>query len=242
MDDTVYEMKKPYALMGEILKNVDRDIVFNMCQYGKKNAVEWGAEVGAHSWRTTTDIISGRRYLGIGLLNAKYYEYAGPGHWNDPDYILIGTVGEAYKPGQPPEKSKLTPSEQYQYMSMWSLMAAPLFFAGDMTRMDDFTMNVLCNSEVIDVNQDSLGKQAKIVDHTDDYFVMVKDLVDGSKAVGLFNNSEFESDLSVSWETLGLKGKHKIRDIWRQKDIGVFDNAYEAKIPRHGVSLVRIYP
>ena len=63
-------------------------------------------------------------------------------------------------------KTPLTPNEQYSYMSMWCLMASPLIFSGDMARLDPFTLNVLCNAEVIDVDQDALGRQARIVRKT----------------------------------------------------------------------------
>jgi len=73
---------------------------------------------------------------------------------------------------------------------MWSLMAAPLFFAGDMNQLDEFTLNVLCNAEVIGVDQDPLGWQARVIRHNDSEFVLAKPLEDGSVAVGLFNLGE----------------------------------------------------
>ena len=79
------------------------------------------------------------------------------------------------------------------YMSMWSLMAAPLIFSGDMAKFDPFTLNVLCNHEVIEVNQDPLGKQAKIIRKSDTEFVLAKEMEDGSIAVGLFNLQDEEA-------------------------------------------------
>jgi alpha-galactosidase len=132
----------------------------------------------------------------------------------------------------------LTPNEQYSYMSMWCLMAAPLIFSGDMSKLDAFTLNVLCNSEVIAVDQDSLGKQARIVKQTRDEFILVKDMENGSKAVGIFNLGLTPRKLSVSWSDLALSGKLCVRDLWRQKDIGKFANAFEVEVPRHGVALL----
>ena len=74
------------------------------------------------------------------------------------------------------KKTTLTPNEQYSYMSLWSLMAAPLIFSGDMATLDAFTLNVLCNAEVIEVDQDPLGKQAKILRQTSDEFLLVTEL------------------------------------------------------------------
>ncbi|OHB63760.1 MAG: hypothetical protein A2Y76_05990 [Planctomycetes bacterium RBG_13_60_9] len=178
----------------------------------------------------------------IGLSNARHYEYAGPGHWNDPDYILIGYVGNARDQKKPGEPTKLTPNEQYSYMSMWCLMAAPLFFSGDMRFLDDFTLNVLCNAEVIDVDQDPLGKQAKPLVQDDQNLIMAKPLADGSIAVGLFNLAEMPREISVDWSLLGLQGKHRIRDLWRQKDLGTFESRFSTTLPRHGVTMIRLYP
>ena len=117
-------------------------------------------------WRTTGDLGSARDaklpgFYSIGFSNARHWQFARPGAWNDPDYILIGWIGT--NRGKDFKRTNLTPDEQYSYMSFWSLMAAPLVFSGDMTRLDDFTLNVLCNAEVIGVDQDPLGRQARMV-------------------------------------------------------------------------------
>jgi alpha-galactosidase len=140
------------------------------------------------------------------------------------------------------QKTSLTPNEQYSYMSMWSLMAAPLIFSGDMAKLDAFTLNVLCNSEVIGVDHDPLGRQARILRQTRNEFVLVKDLDDGSKAVGLFNLEQHPAKLAVTWSELGLGGNPRVRDLWRQKDLGKFAKEYQAEVPRHGVALVRVLP
>jgi alpha-galactosidase len=109
-----------------------------------------------------------------------------------------------------------------------------------MTKLDAFTLNVLCNAEVIAVDQDPLGHQARILRQTDSQYVLVRDLVDGSKAVGLFNLGEKPAKLAVSWAELGISGKQHIRDVWRQKDLGKFNQEFQAEVPRHGVSMVRL--
>ena len=164
-----------------------------------------------------------------------------PGQWNDPDYILIGWVGSAFdqSEGTP---TTLTANEQYSYMSMWSLMAAPLIFSGDMAKLDEFTLNVLCNAEVIDIDQDALGKQARIVTQDDDTLVLAKPLEDGSLAVGLFNLDDLPQTIRTSWQELGLTGPCRLRDVWRQVDIGTVDEKFEAVVPRHGVTLIRCWP
>ncbi|MCE5187206.1 MAG: NPCBM/NEW2 domain-containing protein [Planctomycetaceae bacterium] len=238
LDKSRYEYMKPYALMGEILKNLDRDIVYNLCQYGMDSVWEWGAAVQGQSWRTMGDV-GFMSFLDAGLRNSQYAAYAGPGHWNDPDYILIGWVGDARKMGEGAPVN-LTPNQQYQYMSMWSLMAAPLFFSGDMARMDDFTLNVLCNPEVIAVNQDILGRQAGIPIQTEDYFVMIKPLSDGSAAIGIFNKAPVELAIEVTWKQLDLKGRQSVRDLWRQRELGLHKTGYTMTLPAHGVEMLRL--
>jgi alpha-galactosidase len=244
---TLEENMAPYRKMGGILKSQPRDIVMNLCQYGLEDVWKWGAEVGGQSWRTTGDLglekdteLPG--FYSIGFKNAEHWEYAGPGRWNDPDYLLIGVVGDAHawQSGKQPERVKLTAHEQYSYMSMWALMASPLFFGGDMARLDDFTLSVLCNAEVIGVNQDLLGKQAWIVRKTKEEFVLAKPLADGSLAVGLFNLTRVERPMAASWQELKLDGNRKARDLWRQKDEAASNNELRRPVPAHGVALVRL--
>jgi len=240
---TVADLKRPYELMWGELRKQDRDIVLNLCQYGKGEVWKWGAEVG-HSWRTTDDLgwLGGALSKGIfavGLFNVTLADYAGPGHWNDPDYLLIGRVGDARKMGEG-RPTTLTPDEQYTHMSMWALMAAPLIFSGDMERLDPFTLGILCNHEVIDVDQDPLGRQARVARQDADLLILVKELEDGSKAVGLFNLGVAPATIRVDAAQLGMAGPMAVRDLWRQKDLGRFDRGYESAVRPHGVTLVRV--
>jgi alpha-galactosidase len=239
------QLKKPYILMGKVLTGLDRDIVYNMCQYGMGNVWEWGSEVGGNSWRSTGDVgaIANTDLPGFyagGLDNAAHDKYAGPGGWNDPDYILIGTVGDPKDFTAPEHKSELTAEEQYSYMSMWSLMASPLFFTGDMAKLDKQTLNVLCNAEVLDVDQDALGKQGKVVRHTEEEFILAKPLEDGSTAVGLFNLSKVARTITIPWSELGSKETMKVRDLWRQQDLGKFSDSFKIEVPSHGVAMLRV--
>lgn len=236
-------LRKPYQQMWDELQKLNRDIVFNLCQYGMGDVWTWGGKVG-HCWRTTGDLglERGARLPGfyrIGLSNARHWEYARPGAWNDPDYILIGWVGDAHGMGVG-KQTTLTPNEQYSYMSLWSLMAAPLIFSGDMAKLDAFTLNVLCNHEVIEVDQDPLGRQARIIRQSRGDLVLCKELEDGSRAVGIFNLGERPAKLSVTWAELGLAGRQRARDLWRQKNLGTFSNRFETEVPRHGVTLIKL--
>lgn len=234
--------KKPYLLMGSILKQQNRDIVLNLCQYGMGDVWKWGAEVGGQSWRTAGDLgFELDRVFEVALKNAEHRAYSRPGSWNDPDYIQIGYIGDARSGGEP-KPCPITPSEQYAFMSLWCLMASPLFYSGDMNRLDAFTLNILCNPEVIEVNQDALGQCAKVLPLGDETFAMVKDMEDGSKAVGLFNRGELATDLTVPWSDLKLAAPERVRDLWRQKDLAGADAKLSARIPRHGGVMLRLWP
>lgn len=239
-DTSLDALKKPYQLMGDLLKQQQRDILLNLCQYGMGNVWEWGAEVGGQSWRTSGDLgFELNNLFNVALKNVEHRAWSRPGSWNDPDYIQIGYIGNA-RSGGLPVPCPLTPTEQYSFMSLWCLMASPIFYSGDMTQLDEFTLNVLCNPEVIEVNQDPLGQCARVVELDENTFIMVKDLADGTKAVGLCNRGEMETSVTARWSDLGIKSKPRVRDLWRQKDLGRFATEFRATVPRHGVVLVRV--
>ncbi|HEY6952257.1 MAG TPA: NPCBM/NEW2 domain-containing protein, partial [Bacteroidota bacterium] len=232
---TLADFKKPYTVMRAALNKVQRDIVFSLCQYGMGNVWEWGGEVGGNCWRTTGDISdSWGSMAGIGFSQAGHENYAKPGNWNDPDMLVVGLVG--WGPDLHP--TNLKPNEQYTHISLWCLLSAPLLIGCDLSRIDDFTMNLLTNDEVIAVNQDPLGKQAGRVSKDGGREVWAKEMEDGSRAVGLFFVGEDTKDpvkgfpwdekgsdtISVRASDVGIKGKFSVRDLWREKDLGVFED------------------
>ncbi len=237
---TLEAYKYPYRKMGDILKSLDRDIVFNLCQYGMGDVWKWGGEVGGNSWRTGDDLgFELNRIFDIAIKNTKYRQYSKPGEWNDPDYIQIGWIGNAHKMGAP-ELTKMPASLQYAYMSLWSLIASPLIYSGDMSKLDKFTLNVLCNPEVIEVDQDILGECGFVIEKPEKCFLMVKNLADGSKAVGLFNRGKDVAEVEVDWGELKISGKHGVRDLWHQKFVGSYKQKYKARVPAEGVVMVKI--
>ncbi len=234
------DLKRPYALMREKLNNISRDIVYSLCQYGWGDVWKWGAEVGGNCWRTTGDIRdSWGSMAGIGFKQAELYSYAGPGHWNDPDMLVVGNVG--WGPNLHP--SKLTPDEQYTHISLWCLLSAPLLIGCPIEQMDEFTYSLLTNDEVLDVNQDPSGKQARRVAQAGNTEVWAKPMEDGSIAIGLFNRYAWgNKKVTLYWKDLAINGKCRVRDLWRQKDLGVFEKSFVADVPAHGVVLVRVIP
>lgn len=233
------DFMRPYAIMRAALDEQPRDILFSLCQYGMGNVWEWCDQVGGNSCRTTGDIVDTWGSMsGIGFKQAGHEKFAGPGHFNDPDMLVVGKVG--WGPSLHP--TRLTPNEQYTHISLWCLLSAPLLIGCDMTQMDAFTLSLLSNDEVLDVDQDPLGKQAARVAVNGSLEVWAKELEDGSHAVGLFNRGESEAKVAVKWAALGLKGKHAVRDLWRQKNLGKFAESFSAPVPRHGVVLIKVQP
>ncbi|HEX3009087.1 MAG TPA: glycoside hydrolase family 27 protein, partial [Bacteroidales bacterium] len=236
-DNSLPELKKPYITMQKALASIDRDIVYSLCQYGMGKVWEWGAEVNGNLWRTTGDITDTWESLStIGFSQTENAPYVKPGNWNDPDMLIVGWVG--WGPNLHP--TRLTVNEQYTHISLWSLLSAPLLIGCDLTRLDDFTLNLLTNDEVIAINQDPLGKQATPKVKKDNIQVWVKDLEDGSKAVGIFNLGEKREKVSVLFSDLGLNQKQAVRDVWRQRDLGEQDKSFDANIGPHGVVLIKL--
>lgn len=138
--------------------------------------------------------------------------------------------------------TRLTADEQYTHISLWALLSAPLLIGCDMAQLDDFTISLLTNNEVIEVNQDPLGKQGTVVAEKASVVIYAKPMEDGSMAIGLFNRSERYEKATVTWKQLGIRGEQKIRDLWRQQDIATSNKDFTTDIAPHGVRLIKIYP
>ena len=233
---TVMEARAPYQLMGKALQEANRDIVYSICQYGRQEVWKWGSEVGGNCWRTTGDIRDNWESIArIGFGQAGLESFAGPGHWNDPDMLVVGYVGWS-KNLRP---TYLSPNEQYTHITLWSMLSAPLLIGCDLTRLDDFTFGLLSNAEVIAVNQDQLGKQASRVLKEGNIQVWTKPLFDGSLAVAVFNLGEEPLNYLLSLESLGLNGKCTLRDLWKQQSFAG-DKSVSLAINRHGAKMFKI--
>ena len=226
---------KSTQTMADALRATGRDIVYSLSNRAAFEHVGDWAQL-SNAWRTTDDINdSWSSVSGIGFSQDKWASSAGPGHWNDPDMLVVGNVGWGH-----PHPTKLTPDEQYTHVSLWCLLSAPLLIGCDLNTLDDFTLNLLTNDEVLDVDQDSLGRQATKIVSGEDSFVYAKPLEDGSYAVGLFNTAVVPQNLSVDWSDLKIGNAQVVRDLWRQKDLGKFDSGYSTDVAPHGVVLIRI--
>jgi hypothetical protein len=227
---------RPYLKMQEFIREQPRDIFYSLCQYGWGKSWIWGPLIDANSWRTSDDINDTWEslYNNGFVRQAGLHPYAGPGHWNDPDMLIVGKVGWS----STLRDTQLTPDEQYTHISLWSLLAANMLIGCDVSQIDAFTFNLLCNNEVNAVNQDILGHQAHQDIVEDGMQIWSRDLYDGSHAVGIFNLN----DTSVPVLLKGALAKinlqaDTVRDLWRQKDIPT-DATYT--IPPHGVLYVSV--
>jgi alpha-galactosidase len=235
---------KPYQVMAASLDKTSRDIVYSLCQYGDGKVWEWGAnpDIHANCWRTGMDIDDvwtgggSRGVYNIIQHQVGLEKYAGPGHWNDPDMLMVGLVGFGH-----PHPTELKPNEQITHVSMWCLLSSPLLIGCDMTKLDAFTTALLTNDELLDIDQDPLGKPAGRISKDDDGGeVWARELFDGTHAVGLVNASPLERSITVKWSDLGLTGQQAVRDLWLHQDVGSFDESYTVAVPRHGTVVLKI--
>lgn len=231
------------AEMAGALRKVGRDIVLSLSNSAIYDSASEYIRY-ANSWRSTADIRDTWESISsIGFAQDRWAGYTGPGHWTDADMLTVGQIGW----GPNLHKTRLTPDEQYTHVSLWCLLSSPLLMGCDVAQMDDFTLGLLTNDEVLEVNQDALGKQATQIRNQGNGIIYAKTLEDGSVAVGLFNCGDSEQTLGLSWGPWGTlvsadSATRIIRDLWRQKDIGVFSGKFETKVPAHGVVLIKLRP
>ncbi len=223
--------------MFDALRASGRDIVFSLSNSTPFASIGDLSKV-SNTWRTGGDIRDSWKSLKPRLFSQDKWEpYAGHGHWNDPDMMVVGIVGW----GKDYHPSNLTADEQYTHVSAWCLMSVPLLLGCDLTKLDAFTLSLLTNDEVLAVNQDALGKQATVISRQGEAGVMAKDLEDGSKAVGLFNpGDEGTKQVVLNWTDLKITGKYIVRDLWRQKDLGTFEGEFKTDVAQHGVVMVSL--
>lgn len=225
--------------MADALAACGRDVVYSLSNKAPFALAPVWMDC-AQAWRTTDDIRdSWGSLLKIGFkAQERWAPYRGPGHWPDADMLVVGKVGW----GPSVHDSKLTADEQYSHISLWALLASPLLIGCDMANLDDFTIGLLSNTEVLDVNQDPLGVQAALFETHGDGAIYVKPLEDGSIAVGLFNLGDTPTRVGFTPGALGLFGKVSVRDLWRQKDVAELDSSslWDASVAPHGVVLVKL--
>lgn len=236
-DRSLANLKKPYELMGKALAVQNRDIIYNLCQYGYGDVWRWGGEVGGHMWRTTGDLLDNWSNLdSVGFRQAGREDYVSRGRWNDTDMLVLGTVG--WGPNLHP--TNLTPNEQLLHMTLWAMQAAPLFIGADLSKLDPFTLALLTNDEVLDVDRDALARAGSRVWAEDRLEIWSRPLADGTTAVALFNRGLMPRRIEANWSDLGRDGSQLVRDLWQRADLGVFTDSYGTVVPSHGAVLLKV--
>jgi len=219
-----------YDKMSRALKATGRPIVFSLCQYGWDAPWEWAPALGGNLWRTTGDISADWDRIYTILSQQEGLEaYAGPGHWNDPDMLEVGN-------------GHLTLAENRSHFSMWAMLAAPLLAGNDLPRMKPEIKAILTNHDVIAINQDTLGKQARRVYSDGEVDVWTRHLAGGAMALAVLNagdNRYSTHPIHLSLAKLGLHGPQDAKDLWTGKQISLTEGM-PLELASHDILLVRI--
>lgn len=238
--------------MSKAIRSSGRDIIYSLSNSAPfANVTDWVRL--AEAWRTGPDIRDSWQSLYVSAFTLdKWGPYGGPGHWNDPDMMILGNVTTGAKL----HPTRLTADEQYSHVSLFSLLAAPLLIGCPIEQLDAFTLNLLTNDEVIEIDQDPLGKSARLVLEENDVQVWLKPLEDGAYALGMFNINGFRKtpqsyfrwgdeqpkQFELNLNKIGLKGKWLVRDVWKQKNLGSYQASIQNSIRHHGVVLLKLTP
>jgi alpha-galactosidase len=228
-----------YKKMAEALKACGRNIVFSICEWGERQPWHWAAGVGGQLWRTTGDVRdSWNSLISIVDVNSKLYSYAGPGHWNDPDMLIVGLRGNKGPAGDLGGIG-CNDIEYQSNMSLWAIMCAPLIATNDIRSMSDAVKAILLNEDIIAINQDLLGKQAVPINLSDSLTVLVKSLANGDVAVSILNRGKNEQKLELDFKSIQLNGNYNIYDVWAHKIIGT-GNKWKGVLLSHETKVLRL--
>ncbi len=236
--------------MARALRQSGRDIIFSLSNAAPiELANQW--KKFANSWRTTGDIrdlwtesATEQNFYGIseiGFSQDPWASYSTPGHFNDPDMLVVGDVGwnAVLHP------TRLTQDEQFNHFSLWCLLSAPLLLGCDLDHLDAFTLSLLTNDEVIALDQDALGIPATRVATSGAIDVYKKPLDDQTIALGFFNRGDSAAQINFGkFSRIGLNGSYHIRDLWKHTDLPDIADARTTVlpiiIPAHGVVLYKL--
>jgi hypothetical protein len=219
-----------YTQIGELVRAINPNVVYNVCRW--KFPGKWVCNV-ADSWRISGDIGNNyRSVMHIVDLNAGLWNYSSPGHVNDMDMLQVGR-GMSY-------------DEDKTHFSMWCMMNSPLLIGSDLRSISDETVELLTNKELIAINQDPLGYQARRVTDKGDLEVWARPLIStmsGKIAVALLNRSATTQTVSFSLDSVGLiadKG-YTVRDLWDKTNYESSQkNSLSFDVPSHGIVVLKI--
>jgi alpha-L-fucosidase len=225
------DAQQRYKAMRDALLNTGRPITYSICEWGRTGPPpvwQWGKDVG-NLWRTTGDISDNwGSMIGKAQGNRVLAQYAGPGHWNDPDMLEVGNGG-------------MTATEYRTHLSLWAMMSAPLLIGTDLRKASAETFDILTNHDVIAIDQDELGRQGTVVSSSGGLVVYSKTLANGDRAVALSNETTTAATISTTAAALGLGGasSYTLKDLW-SKASRTTSGAISASVPAHGTVLYRV--
>jgi len=197
----------------------------------------------ANLWRISSDFWDRWNQLdqSFGLI-AEWLPDAGPGCWPDADMIPLGHIRLRYGRGKPDRWTNFTPDEQLTLISLWCLAPSPLMLGMNLPDNDEWTAALLTNPEVLALNQDPWAKAARRTTGLPTRSeVWLRDLQDGSLAVGIFNRSDEPDEAVLLWRDLGLTPPVKVRDLWLRQDLDAPDS-FTAALAPHACRLLRLQP
>jgi len=217
-----------FARMRDELDRLDRPILYSISEYGQYQPWTWAPGI-AHMWRTTSDIAPTWGSIAhIIDSQADLHEYSGPGGWNDPDMLQVGN-------------GDLTDTEVRAHVGMWAILAAPLMIGTDLDQVSPEVLAALSNPEVIAIDQDPLGQQARRVRSEDGRQVWVRELDGGDLAVALLNSGDTPAPIEADLTDLGVDpGPWEVRDLWNRTDADPIDTTIARDVPPHGMVLLRL--
>ena len=219
-----------YATMEQDLQATGRNIVFSMSDYGVQSPWLWAPGI-ANLWRTTHDIhplwSSVLQHID---LQVPVTQYAGPGHWNDPDMLEIGDGG-------------LTPTEETTHFAMWCMLAAPLFLGTNIENLTPAELSLVENPELIAIDQDALGHEAHQVSSGGGIELWMRPLTKGRYAVALFNTTSATQTMTSSLSALGVPaGTYKVRDAVDRANDAPTSGAVSGTAASHGIVVYELTP
>lgn len=225
-DIFICEPRDRYTSISEAISATGRDDVrMNVCRWNYPGT--WVSDVAA-SWRISQDISPvWSSVKDIIAQNLYLSAYAGAGHYNDMDMLEVGR--------------SMTPEEDMTHFAVWCMMSSPLLIGCDLTTLRPETLDLLKNPELVAVNQDPLGLQAYVAATDGTAYVLVKDIrtLNGPvRAVAFYNPSGTARHMAVDFNDIQLGGDVAVRDITMRRDLGRYNDRFEADIPAHGT---RVY-
>jgi alpha-galactosidase len=232
-----------YAIYRRHIQATGRPIVLSISDFGNA-AWAWGGKESAQLWRTSGDIYPWMDSVyhcadtsaGDQSIHPAFnglWQFAGPGHWNDPDMLQVGNLKDTDE-----DRKEIADRAHF---SLWCILAAPLMAGNDLRTMSDKVRDVLTAPELIAVNQDVRGIQGYKVYDDGDREVYNKPLSDGTTAVLLLNKGREKADITVQWDKIGLSGSQPVRDLWARKDLGEFEDSFTARdLGRHEHKMIKV--